>query len=70
MTPSLQAQYSAGTMAPENAKKYAREIEEIPNGLSKYMSPKRYSRDLVLRFKEASNLVLPRDGCVVKALGT
>ena len=36
MAPVLLAQYSAGTMAPATAKKYAREIveQEMPKGLS------------------------------------
>jgi hypothetical protein len=66
MTPALLAQYSAGTMAPETAKKYAREIaeQEMPNGLSKYVTEE------IFRLKEASNLALRRDGCAVKASNT
>ena len=46
MTPVLLAQYSAGTMAPETAEKYAKEIanEEMPNGLSKYVTEEIFPR--------------------------
>jgi hypothetical protein len=46
MTPVLLAQYSAGTMAPETAKKYAQEIanREMPNGLSKYVTEEIFPR--------------------------
>jgi hypothetical protein len=46
MTPLLLAQYSAGTMAPETAKKYARQVaeQEMPNRLSKYVTEEIFPR--------------------------
>jgi len=46
MTPTLLAQYSAGTMAPATAKEYAREIaeQEMPKGLSKYVTEEIFPR--------------------------
>jgi len=46
VTPALLAKYSAGTMAPETAKKYAREIaeQEMPRGLSKYVTEEIFPR--------------------------
>jgi hypothetical protein len=46
ITPILLAQYSAGTMAPETAKRYVQEIanQEMLNGLSKYVTEEIFPR--------------------------
>jgi hypothetical protein len=46
MTPERLAKYSAGTMAAETAKKYARQIaeQEMPAGLSKYVTEEIFPR--------------------------
>ena len=46
MTPERLAKYSAGAMAPETAKKYARQIaeQEMPAGLSKYVTQEIFPR--------------------------